>query len=116
MKSAILDSLFVPLSIFKMQFKMDQPVATVCHNGPFENLFRVVILIGCRPVYLYFLPVNMDVTMDKKRIYFLLRITPSYLVWNHFMASSLTSLWGNPMVPVHRFFFRTFMPGRPSTT
>ena len=51
MKSAILNWLFIPLSTFKMQFKMDQPVATVCHNGPFENLFRVVILIGCRPLY-----------------------------------------------------------------
>ena len=27
------------------------------------------------------------------------RITPSYLVWNHFMASSLVRRWGNPTLP-----------------
>ena len=27
------------------------------------------------------------------------RITPSYLVWNHFMASSLVRRWGKPTLP-----------------
>ena len=32
---------------------MDQRAAFACHNGPFEELFSILIQIGFRPVYLF---------------------------------------------------------------
>ena len=44
-------------------------------------------------------------------VYFpLLRMIPSYLVWNHFIASSLLSRCLHPRRPGLRFLCPTFMP------
>ena len=52
-----------------------------------------------------------NVVQNGKVVYFpLLRMIPSYLVWNHFIASSLLSRCLHPRRPGLRFLCPTFMP------
>ena len=55
---------------------------------------------------------------EKAKIdYFLLfKMIPSYLVWNHFMASSLTRMCWVPTLPVFLRRAAIFMPALPRTT